>query len=266
MDTPRQRGAAAASVVSFRGSARAERGAAAEGRELLDMVLNNMSQGVLMFDQEMRLVFCNRGYIEMYGLSSDIAKPGCTLRDLLKHRIATGTFSDDPEEYIEKVRSDLAGGETSNMIVRSGVEGRVFSIVNKPLAGGGWLATHEDVTERQRAEERIVHMARHDALTDLPNRVLLRERLEHELKRVKRGEMPRRALPRSRPLQGRQRHARPSGRRRAAEGRGGPAARLHPRARYDRAPGRRRIRDHHDVDAAADRRGGASRGASATRS
>ena len=61
--------------------------------------------------------------------------------------------------------------------------------MNKPLSGGGWLSTHEDITERQRTEERIVHMARHDALTDLPNRVLLRERLEHELKRVKRGEM-----------------------------------------------------------------------------
>jgi len=55
-------------------------------------------------------------------------------------------------------------------------------------AGGGWLATHEDIIERQRAEEQIAHMARHDALTDLPNRLLLRERLEHELKRVKRGE------------------------------------------------------------------------------
>ena len=60
--------------------------------------------------------------------------------------------------------------------------------MSKPIAGGGWLATHEDVTERQRSEGRIAHMARHDALTDLPNRVMLRERLEHELKRVKRGE------------------------------------------------------------------------------
>src|SRR6516225_8124774 len=56
------------------------------------------------------------------------------------------------------------------------------------MAGGGWLATHEDITERRRAEQKIAHMARHDALTDLPNRVLLRERLEHELKRVKRRE------------------------------------------------------------------------------
>ena len=61
-------------------------------------------------------------------------------------------------------------------------------MVNKPIAGGGWLSTHEDVTERQRSEERIAHMARHDALTDLPNRTMMREHLEHELKRVKRGE------------------------------------------------------------------------------
>jgi len=60
--------------------------------------------------------------------------------------------------------------------------------VRNPIAGGGWIATHEDITDRQRAEERIVHMARHDALTDLPNRLMLRERLDHELKRVKRGE------------------------------------------------------------------------------
>jgi diguanylate cyclase (GGDEF)-like protein len=67
-------------------------------------------------------------------------------------------------------------------------DGRTFSVVSKPLLGGGWLATHEDITERQHSERQIAHMARHDALTDLPNRVLLRETLEHELKRVKRGE------------------------------------------------------------------------------
>ena len=67
-------------------------------------------------------------------------------------------------------------------------DGRIISVASKPIADGGWLATHEDITERQRADEQIAHMARHDALTDLPNRVMLRERLEHELKRVKRGE------------------------------------------------------------------------------
>jgi diguanylate cyclase (GGDEF)-like protein len=123
----------------------------------------------------------------MYGLSSEVVTPGCALRDLLDHRAAVGTFVGSPGDYIVELLEDVAAGKTSNGIVKS-ADGRVFSIVRNPIAGGGWIATHEDITDRQRAEERIVHMARHDALTDLPNRLTLRERLDHELKRVKRGE------------------------------------------------------------------------------
>ena len=155
--------------------------------ELLQTVLNNMSQGVLLFDSETQLIFCNTRYIEMYGLLPEVARPGRSLRDLLHHRIQTGTFAEDPDDYIVRLKERIAEGETFTNTVTL-ADGRAFSMVNKPIAGGGWLATHEDITERQRSEQRIAHMARHDALTDLPNRVLLRERLEHELKRVKRGE------------------------------------------------------------------------------
>ena len=189
MDSPSRRSVSNVTVLPSARSARSDRVTAGEGRDqrFLHTVLNNMSQGVLMFDADTRMVFCNQSYIEMYGLSSDVVKPGCTLRDLLDCRIAAGTFDGDPDEYIARLRGKLAAGTMSTDIVKSG-DGRAYSIVNKPLAGGGWLATHEDITERQRTEERIAHMAGHDALTDLPNRVLLRERLEHELKRVKRGE------------------------------------------------------------------------------
>jgi diguanylate cyclase (GGDEF)-like protein len=146
-----------------------------------------MPQGVLMFDASAKLVFCNQRYIEMYGLSPDLAKPGCALLDLLNYRLEAQTFSGNPDEYIAELMTKIAEGNTFTIVVTLS-DGRAYSVVNKPLADGGWLATHEDVTERQCAEERIAHMARHDALTDLPNRVLLRERLEHELKRVKRGE------------------------------------------------------------------------------
>ena len=155
--------------------------------QLLRTVLNNLTQGVLMFDSETRLIFCNQRYKEMYGLSPDVATPGRQLRELLEQRIKSGSFSDDPNDYLERLREGMVGGKTFNRIV-SLADGRVFSVLSKPMASGGWLATHEDITERQRSEERIAHMARHDALTDLPNRVLLREQLEHELKRVKRGE------------------------------------------------------------------------------
>ncbi|HEY5064012.1 MAG TPA: EAL domain-containing protein [Xanthobacteraceae bacterium] len=158
-----------------------------QDQRLLHTVLENMTQGVLMFDADARLVFCNRRYIEMYALPAEAAKPGCLLLDLLKHRLESRTFSGDPDEYIAELLTKIAEGNTFHSVVTAG-DGRAISILNKPLAGGGWLATHEDVTDRRRAEERIAHMAGHDALTDLPNRMLLRERLDHELKRVKRGE------------------------------------------------------------------------------
>ena len=155
--------------------------------QLLHTVLNNMSRGVLLFDSDLKLVICNQRYIEMYGLSQEIVKPGRTLVDLLNSRIQVGTFSDDPVDYVARLKECIADGKAFSNITKLS-DGRIVSLVNKPIFGGGWLSTHEDITERKCAEERIGHMARHDALTDLPNRVLLRERLEHELKRVKRGE------------------------------------------------------------------------------
>jgi diguanylate cyclase (GGDEF)-like protein len=155
--------------------------------QLLHTVLNNMSQGVLLFDSELKLVVCNQRYIEMYGLSQESVTPGCTLHDLLNSRIQVGTFSGDPVDYVARLEECIIEGKVFSNTTKL-TDGRVISLVNKPIFGGGWLSTHEDITERQCAEERIGHMARHDALTDLPNRVLLRDRLEHELKRVKRGE------------------------------------------------------------------------------
>jgi len=71
--------------------------------------------------------------------------PVCTLRDLIDHGVATGTFTGEPDEYIEKLLGELAKGKTSNDIIKT-KDGRTFSIVNKPLSDGGWLATHEDIT------------------------------------------------------------------------------------------------------------------------
>ncbi len=176
-------------IVSFPpdASSARQRSPSTNDQMLLDTVLNNMCQGVLMFDSDAHMVFCNQRYIEMYGLSPELVVPGCGLRELLDHQRAVGTFCGDEESYIVDLLDDLAQGKASNAVAKA-ADGRVFSIVNKPIAGGGWIATHEDISDRQRAEERIVHMARHDALTDLPNRAMFRERLEYELKRIKRGD------------------------------------------------------------------------------
>jgi diguanylate cyclase (GGDEF)-like protein len=148
----------------------------AEQNLVIDAALNNMSQALLMFDAEARLVICNHRYLELYGLSPEVAKPGCTLRELIEHRQAVGNFSGDIDDYCRAVVADIAKGTTTSRIIELR-DGRAVHAVNHPMAGGGWVATHEDISERRHAEKQIAHMAHHDALTDLPNRVLLRDRL-----------------------------------------------------------------------------------------
>ncbi|HKH01444.1 MAG TPA: EAL domain-containing protein, partial [Bradyrhizobium sp.] len=284
-------------------------------KQRLDTALNNMTQGLVLYDKSGRIVICNQRYIDMYGLSTDVVKPGCHFFDLIRHRQETGSFSGDVEEFCSKVMQNLAQGKDTHTVMES-ADARSFQIVNKPLAQGGWVATIEDiterrnleqerdrnytflrqiidhiptqitvkdvrdrryvlanrvaeaqfgmsredivgktaldlfpkaaadliaeddekalqcpeglfldvnpwhsqavgtrfitsrrigipdhagqtryiinvvddVTERRRADERIAHLAHYDALTDLPNRVLFRERIEHELQRTTRGE------------------------------------------------------------------------------
>jgi PAS domain-containing protein len=149
MGTEGQREARNVGIVPFPNVARRFRAKMnSSGNEiLLDTVLNNMSQGVLMFDAKTQVVFCNQRYVEMYRLPNEVARPGCTLRDLLNHRMEARTFSGDTDEYIASLLSRVAEGQTFYDIVKL-TDGRAFSIVNKPMQGGGWLATHEDITER----------------------------------------------------------------------------------------------------------------------
>ena len=150
---------------------------------LFDAALNNMSQGLTMFGPDARLLVCNRRYLEIYRLSAADVKPGCTFRDLLEHRVRAGTMSGDMEEFHTRFTADMTAGNSTSDTVEL-PDGRVIVRTNRPMGQGGWVATHEDITERWRAEKRIAHMARHDALTDLPNRALFRDELEKAIARA----------------------------------------------------------------------------------
>ncbi len=141
-----------------------------------------------MFDAEKRLIVCNTRYAELYRLSPDLMQPGTPFRKIVESRIDSGLFAiGSPAEYI---RERLAAVEesVSSVKIQELTDGRTIAISHRPTPGGGWVATHDDITEMRRIEARIAHLAHHDALTGLPNRVRFREELDGALLRVRRGE------------------------------------------------------------------------------
>ena len=122
-------------------------------RQHLAAAVSNMPQGLCMFDKDQRLIICNEQYAQTYGLTEELKKPGTELRKILEHwgRSVCGA----PEElkaYVEG-RVACAGKRGGYQIVNALHDGRFISVVHRPMPGGGWVATHEDITEFKRREE-----------------------------------------------------------------------------------------------------------------
>ena len=118
----------------------------------LDVALENMSQGLSMFDAKLRLIVCNKRYAELYGFPDDLTKPGTPLRAILECHIAAGNVQEDPENFLMRRLSE-ASNNRSYQIINRLRDGRLVSVIHRPMAGGGWVATHEDVTEAKAREE-----------------------------------------------------------------------------------------------------------------
>ena len=118
----------------------------------LDTALNNMTQGLVLYDASARVVLCNQRYVDMYRLSTEVAKPGCYFYDLIQHRKETGTFDGDVDAFCSNILRNVAQGKVTVSALKT-ADGRTVQIVNKPLERGGWVATIEDVTERRSLEE-----------------------------------------------------------------------------------------------------------------
>jgi diguanylate cyclase (GGDEF)-like protein len=146
-----------------------------------DAVLDSVSQGVTFFDRDQRLMVSNRRYGEIYRLTPEQVRVSTSLSDILDYRLDSNTFvSMTKADYLARRAASVIAAKPFDVVDRLS-DGRSVSMHYEPLHGGGWVTTHEDITERCRAEASLAFMARHDALTQLPNRVLFRERLEQAI-------------------------------------------------------------------------------------
>ena len=129
--------------------------------------LENMEQGLKVYDASARLITCNRRYIDMFGLSTDVVKPGVHFCDVMQHRKDRGTFDGDVRQFCSAVIQGVTEGRITKKVMELS-DGRAIRIVNTPLAQGGWIATLEDVTERRDLEQECDR-----------NQTLLREIIDH---------------------------------------------------------------------------------------
>jgi diguanylate cyclase (GGDEF)-like protein len=141
-----------------------------------DAAIANMSQGLCMFDANERMIVCNLNYPLMFGLSPEVVKPGVSLRDVLQHSVDINIASESVDE-LYRIRRKIIAAKQPATYCEALADGRIIDIWHRPMADGGWVSTYDDITERRKSESRIAHMASHDALTDLPNRSFLLDRL-----------------------------------------------------------------------------------------
>ena len=147
----------------------------------LEAALRNMSQGLCLHDREGRLEIYNSHFWRMLGLNPTDVRPGLSIKEIVKLSCGVGNY---PGRTFEDVwaqrRAFIETRQTDTMLIEL-ANGQLISVVHCPMPNGGWVATYEDVTDRRAADAKISHMARHDALTGLPNRLVLTERIEQAL-------------------------------------------------------------------------------------
>jgi len=143
--------AGAVLIVRFR---RSQAGRLSDKGQLLELALNNMTQGVVMFDAKARLVVCNDRYLEIYDLPPNIVKPGARLADIVRLRARSGSLPDDPDKYVAELMEIIAAGKVVSFVSEL-PDGRSIAVVNRAIPGGSyWIGTHHDITERRKVEQK----------------------------------------------------------------------------------------------------------------
>jgi len=160
----------------------------AEQNARFDAALSNMPHGLCMFDAEKRLILCNTAYRRLYDLPDALCAPGTPLDEILAHRRSIGK---GPRSfaafYAATVEAALRGAAATRDVELT--DGRTIRITHNPIATGGYVATHEDVTESIQAAAQIEFLAFRDPLTGLPNRAAFQRAYDDAVAAAEQGEM-----------------------------------------------------------------------------
>lgn len=138
--------------------------------EINGAALNNIIQGLSMYNEHGHLITHNRRFAEMFGLPGRLLVEGTPYQQIVEHLKANGIVP----RVLEATDGRRPNAAVAGMEL---LDGRIIHIRRQLLPQGGWVTTHEDVTEMQRANQKIAHLATHDLLTELPNRVAFTDKL-----------------------------------------------------------------------------------------
>lgn len=126
---------------------------------LLIEALDNIPQAFCVFDRKQCLVACNRRYAELHALTNDLVRPGTLLRQIFEHRITIGKYpGNDPQRWMEERLASVKENKPNQTVIKLN-DGSILHTSRKPMSGGGWVATDEDVTERHLAEQQSAALA-----------------------------------------------------------------------------------------------------------
>jgi diguanylate cyclase (GGDEF)-like protein len=157
----------------------------AQKSQQLDAALNNMSQGVAMFDGRQRLIISNTQLAKIYRLTPEQAKPGTSFRAILEARAAVGSVPRDVPNFVTESLDQVSKVGLSHSLYELR-DGRTVAVSIQAMDNGGWVSIHQDITAQKRIEAELERLARHDALTGLAQRSLFTEKANAAMARMRR--------------------------------------------------------------------------------
>ena len=145
-------------------------------------LLESLSEGILLYDADDRLVIRNSHFLGIYPDLKDVAVPGATYDDVMRGECASMSGLQDQPDGLSDLQRRLAQhAEAHSASEHHLKDGRWILVNEHRTSDGGTVVHYTDITEMKRREQQIQHLAMHDALTGLPNRLLFHQRLEEAL-------------------------------------------------------------------------------------